>query len=241
MATTTSKRYLVLRSFLHSELQKTLKDEVFECHFQSIGDSNDCLPFHNNNNNNNTNENNNASWQLNLGIGCGEQIHNQLPLGSKLARLAFTKATFVFPMEESLNILASSDTPLTGLALLYGPNSKMSPHYDSPTQLGQKQEWLVMITIGKAVKFICNDDILTLSSGDALVMDSMAVLHGVQGILQDSCSIQLPLEGSRLGVLFWHARQNFDRTKNTSIDMEDDNVEGMNLLFLDKDDNDDDD
>jgi hypothetical protein len=42
-----------------------------------------------------------------------------------------------------------------------------------------------MFTIGNAVDFICNHEILTLYGGDALVMDSMAVLHGVKGIRQD--------------------------------------------------------
>ncbi|KAI2510147.1 hypothetical protein MHU86_4314 [Fragilaria crotonensis] len=68
-------------------------------------------------------------------------------------------------------------------------------------------EWLVMMTVGKAVAFVCNDEIITLSSGDVLVMDAMAVLHGVQSILRDDCDIELPLQGSRLGVPIVQARQ----------------------------------
>lgn len=39
-----------------------------------------------------------------------------------------------------------------------------------------------MATIGSTVSFRCNDDVLELKLGNVLVMDSMAVLHGVEGV-----------------------------------------------------------
>lgn len=113
----------------------------------------------------------------------------------------------------------------------------MSPHYDSPTQPGQGQEWLAMLTVGKSVDFVCNNDVITLTSGDALVMDSMAVLHGVKGIVQDNNSIELPVKGSRLGVLLWQARS----VANVFINGDNDDVDGVNMLFQDDSDDDDDD
>ncbi len=96
-----------------------------------------------------------------------------------------------------------------------------------------------MMTVGKAVAFVCNDKIITLSSGDVLVMDAMAVLHGVQGILPDDCDIELPLQGSRLGVLLWQARQVDPREMSTHC--QDDNVDGIHTLYHHDDDSSDDD
>jgi len=87
----------------------------------------------------------------------------------------------------------------------------------------------VMFSVGAPILFRCDDVVLTIDSGDALVMDSMKVLHGVEGVLatviptqeggvngnqwcksSSSCSssnLLLPVHGSRLGVLLWHAAE----------------------------------
>ena len=87
--------------------------------------------------------------------------------------------------------------------------------------------------------FVCNDEIITLSSGDVLVMDAMAVLHGVQSILPDDCDIELPLQGSRLGVLLWQARQ-VDPVEGSTRG-KDETIDGMHMLYYDDDDSSDDD
>lgn len=223
----TMERYLVLRSFLTRQEQEELKEEVIQTHlenslsplFQAVHAT--------------------ASIPLNLGIPCGADVENQLPFASQLSRRAFDHAWHTFPEEQSLRILSSPDCcPLTGLALLYGPKANMSPHFDSPTQPGQRHEWLVMMTVGKAVEFICNDNRITLSSGDVLVMDSMAVLHGVQGIIPDDCTIELPLQGSRLGVLLWQARRVDPREVRAHEEQEEDgdHVDGIQMLYQHDDD-----
>ena len=158
---------------------------------------------------------------------------------------------------------SSPQTPpkLTGLSLLYGPKAMMNPHYDSSTQPGQREEWLVMFTIGSDVLFRCNDSVIALSSGDALVMDSMSVLHGVEGIRKkmvqnpmDLCTSEtkdnsqfprenidaalhygLPVEGSRLGVLLWQGRTSYNAQIVTDERKTDDDgpisLEGFSTLF----------
>lgn len=228
------ERYVVLRSFLSRQEQEDLKEEAIQCHRQKSSDPT-FQAVHTT-----------ASIPLNLGITCGSSVESQLPLASQLARRAFAHAScHAFPEEPLLRLLSSSSSSssqhcsLTGLALLYGPNAKMSPHFDSPTQPGQRHEWLVMMTVGKAVAFVCNDKIITLSSGDVLVMDAMAVLHGVQSILPDDCDIELPLQGSRLGVLLWQARQVDPVERSTRG--QDDTVDGMHMLYYHDDDSSDDD
>jgi hypothetical protein len=103
--------------------------------------------------------------------------------------------------------------PLSGLSLLYGVGASMPSHYDSPTRPGQREEWLAMITLGNSVVFRCNSEVLTLHSGDVLVMDSMAVLHGVERIIPDASENPIrPRIGllniqARLGILFWQGKE----------------------------------
>ena len=73
--------------------------------------------------------------------------------------------------------------PLTGLALLYGPSGSMPPHFDSPTQPGRAEEWLTMFRVGCDVLFRLGDEVLIVGDGDAVVMDSMSVLHGVESVV----------------------------------------------------------
>jgi hypothetical protein len=116
----------------------------------------------------------------------------------------------------------------------------MKAHYDSPTQPGQKNEWLACLSLGENCNFRCNQDILLLESGDALVMDSMSTLHGVEGIVlspkEPSCKCGLP--GScRMGILMWQAKaapplsNNSNDDDDRSIEL----VEGVGNLFLDSD------
>jgi hypothetical protein len=182
------KKYAVLTSFLTMQEQRQLVSDALTCHAQhslsgtvwtGVGTST-------------------ASFPLKLGIGCGGDLSRTLPFAVDLARRAFASSS----MHHNVK-----DCTLTGLSLLYGPNATMNAHCDSPTQPQQREEWLVMMTVGNSVRFRCNDELLLLHSGDALVMDSMAVLHGVQEIVvcdPDMAPILgLPVPGSRLGVLLW--------------------------------------
>jgi hypothetical protein len=113
----------------------------------------------------------------------------------------------------------------------------MNAHHDSPTQPGQREEWLVLMTVGLPVLFRLNKSVERLISGDVLVMDSMATLHGVEEILSDDSGIDFPALGlqrpARLGVLLREGRQEsatHGRNDNQrSID--DDMVEGIQGLF----------
>jgi hypothetical protein len=145
-----------------------------------------------------------------------------------------------------LQDLASSSC-LTGLALLYGPKGCMSAHYDSPTQPLQRMELLVLLSLGSTTVFTCTNDQepLHLFSGDALVMDSMAVLHGVQQIIPHPSSpvSHLLPPNSRLGVLLWQGRTSTPKDITTSVHhtMESDDMDipdGMGSLFFGDDDSD---
>eukprot|EP00978_Attheya_sp_CCMP212_P003557 scaffold7458_cov60-Attheya_sp.AAC.3 len=147
-----------------------------------------------------------------------------------------------------LKDLASSSC-LTGIALLYGPKGCMPAHYDAPTQPLQRMELLVLLSLGSTTVFTCNktDEPLHLFSGDALVMDSMAVLHGVQQIIPHPSSpvSHLLPPNSRLGVLLWQGRTSTPSKETTTTAnnrMEPDDMEipdGMgSLLFGDDSDSD---
>ena len=93
-----------------------------------------------------------SSLKFRLGIDCGESLEGCLPLATELSRKAFLRASEQMGGCKTLDDLGA-DAPLTGLVLLYGPKGSMSPHYDSPTQPGQRQEWLAMMTVGNPVDF----------------------------------------------------------------------------------------
>lgn len=120
----------------------------------------------------------------------------------------------------------------------------MSPHYDSPTQKNQDSEWLCMFSMGHTIRFRCNDEILQVRSGDALVMDSMRVFHGVQSVDGRDGHIDdefgFPIPGARLGVLLWKAASDDLAVSDTlGFDEEDDHsmvdMEGFSSLFPDSD------
>jgi hypothetical protein len=151
-----------------------------------------------------------------------------------------------------------NNTPLTGLSLLYGPLASMPAHYDSPTQPGQREEWLAMISIGSSIIFRCNDELIRLDSGDVIVMDSMATLHGVERVLVSTTDesggwnhvnhteLGLPTP-CRLGLLFWQGRPTDEKASAFSSHDEEEVtpseclLDGVGDLFADESDSDDDD
>jgi len=68
-------------------------------------------------------------------------------------------------------------------------------------------------TIGSTVSFRCNDDVLELKLlGRRIVMDSMAVLHGVEGVAMRTEIIKNSVcrfLADCQGTLFWQARMKF--------------------------------
>jgi len=213
--------YFVFRSFFSFDEQKKLVREALDCHHMNSGDSNwEDLRI------------STSSRKLALGISTGGDLTSTLPFAVALARKAFRK---VFEKKdfEALKEVCREDAPLTGLALLYGPNASMPAHYDSPTQPGQREEWLALATVGNTVSFRCNDDVLELKSGDVVVFDSMAVLHGVEGVAEDDVDYQrlgLPI-ASRLGTLFWQGRMKLNNRSPVTASV----VDGVGNLFVESD------
>ena len=174
-----------------------------------------------------------TSIKLEMGVGCGDDLSQVLTKAACVAREAFRRAASEdFPDDKPLLTLSDTRTALSGVVLAYGLNGSMPPHYDSPTQPGQREEWLAMITVGQSVDFPCNNDNLKLESGDVLVMDSMAILHGVDGILSDARynlnDVGLPCQ-CRVGVLFWQGR--IKDTRDSSLLDETIPLEGSLNLF----------
>lgn len=236
------QRYVVFRSFVEVHEQKELVREALGCHAQNSSSNNTTTTDWT------TLETSTTSLNLQLGIPCGGDLTSTLPAAIAVARRAFHRAQQheqqqqqLLPPDPSvqaaLQTLSDPSTRLAGLALLYGPAASMLAHYDSPTQPGVPFEWLVVMTLGRAVRFRCNHNILTLQSGDVLVMDSMAVLHGVESI-GDDCDADLGLPvSSRLGILFWQGRssslamQSGEGATNEAVEV----VDGVGSLFPDSD------
>lgn len=235
------KRYIILRDFIGHEEQQELVKEALDCHFQNShhpqsSDASLAQVWRGL-------KTSSASLRLQLGIDCGGNLDSSLPMAVSMARKTFQQAIKVSSEESSCKksiipqVFASETTPLTGLALLYGPNARMNAHYDSPTQPLQREEWLAMMTIGSPALFRLNDELITINSGDVLVMDSMATLHGVEKILPCAThdlnvDLGLPIPGSRLGILVWQGRMHDDAphhkmndNKNIAI------VDGVGDLF----------
>ena len=164
-----------------------------------------------------------SSVSLDLGLQyTGAPLNN--PIVTELAARAFVAAGEALAAdgrdEMAREVAEPSTEQLTGIALLYGPAARMTAHYDSPTQPGRRREWLAMLTAGNAVRFRLGNSTEVLRSGDALVMDAMATLHGVEAILpprsrdDDDLGAGMMVDpaehlglpaGSRLGVLLWTA------------------------------------
>jgi hypothetical protein len=212
-------KYIVLRKFVPENEASALVKEVLTCH-ETLAEKNDYERF----------ETLESSKKLELGIPCGGDLSHILTRSIPIGRQAFQVASDnYFPDNEILQKIVTTTPPLSGLALLYGIRASMTPHYDSPTQPGQREEWLVMITLGNSVHFRCNDETIRLDSGDALVMDSMATLHGVETIVPGNCwkSLGMPFP-SRLGILFWQGR--VPSNENEPV-LEDDTVDGLDNIF----------
>jgi hypothetical protein len=169
--------------------------------------------------------------KLNLGISCGGDLSCIIPNAVAVARKAFQQASNIAKSTNTAQMLRTiSNGPLSGLSLLYGVDAAMLPHYDSPTQPGQREEWLCMMSFGNTMIFRCDDETITIYSGDVLVMDAMATLHGVDRILQDDnlppiCShIGFQIPQVRLGILFWQGRlvpeRNDNVTANDDVDLD---------------------
>mmetsp|Transcript_255 Transcript_255/g.371 ORF Transcript_255/g.371 Transcript_255/m.371 type:complete len:249 (-) Transcript_255:474-1220(-) len=226
-------RFLVLPSFLSVEEQKVLSSSAVEAHlnFSSAENKTDIgftldLPV-----------NGTASRSLNLGLEyCGAPL-TSLPVAVALSFRALQHAASIYNNQLgcpciSISLQKLSSYTLTGVALLYGPCGKMTPHFDSPTQPEQKEEWLVMFSMGNDVLFQVNDRQIRLSSGDALIMDAMSVLHGVVSILSskegNDPAIRLGLSpGSRLGVLLWQSSPKKERIDNRSLSSSEFDVGGL--------------
>jgi hypothetical protein len=232
------RRYVIFRSFLNVEEQKLLVREALQCHLknstvQQDTSSNASTPIP-------TDwsllETSSTSQTIQLGIRCGGDLTSTLPVAVAVARRAFRQAALEQPQLAScipaLETLSQPNVPLAGLVLLYGLKASMPP------QPGQREEWLVMMTMGRDVRFRCNDEIVQLQSGDVLVMDSMAVLHGVESIVDSQeCDEDLGLPiSSRLGILFWQGQSPVDKVDSTSFSV----VDGVGALFPDSDEDGDD-
>jgi hypothetical protein len=210
------KKYAVLTTFLTKEEQEQLVEDALTCHAQHSSSGTVWMDM----------DTSTASFPLKLGIKCGGDLSETLPLAVDLARRAFASSFLLHNVEDCCS--------LTGLALIYGPNATMNAHCDSPTQPHQREEWLVMMTVGNSVRFRCNEDLLLLNSGDALVMDSMAVLHGVQEIVVSdpdmAPTVGLSVPGSRLGVLLWQGSGPVDVSvgnMSEAVDLEEGTMAGL--------------
>jgi hypothetical protein len=199
-------KFFVFRSLVESEEdQRRLVDEALLCHAQNQGNSHDFRDIQ-------SISTLKTSLKLNLGISCGGDLTSILPKAAYVARRCLEMASTQAADAASTSLKLIANGPLSGLSLLYGLGASMPLHYDSPTKPGQREEWLAMITLGNSVAFRCNSEVLILHSGDALVMDSMAVLHGVDRIVADTSEcpichrIGLPNVQSRLGILFWQGK-----------------------------------
>jgi hypothetical protein len=246
------QRYAIFRSFVGVEEQQLLVRESLQCHLKNsstgINQQDSDGTLQPTNTDWNHMETSSTSHTFQLGVRCGGDLTSTLPLAVAVARRAFRQALHQEPQLgdatsiPALETLSQPNIPLAGLVLLYGLKAAMPPHYDSPTQPGQREEWLVMMTMGNDVRFRCNDDIVQLQSGDVLVMDSMAVLHGVESIVDlddgggriEKPDLGLPIS-SRLGILFWQGQSPVDKVDSASFSV----VEGVGNLFPDSDDSDD--
>lgn len=114
------------------------------------------------------------------------------------------------------------------LALLYGPVSSMPSHVDAPSRPESREQWLVSITLGLCIIFQVGDHRLHLRSGDVLVMDAMALMHGVIAVLADSAPADVVLQDSRLGLLLFEPPP---QRANVPDEQENVCVDGLEMLF----------
>ena len=105
-----------------------------------------------------------------------------------------------------------------------------------------------MFNLGVSIHFRCDDSILEVKNGDAVVMDAMQVFHGVEGVLDSNIStlevskiigLHDVCANGRLGVLLWKA-QNSDVKSQTvdSVDSVMDNGGAFQNMFANSSDED---
>jgi hypothetical protein len=171
-----------------------------------------------------------STCSLKLQLDVGKPCPVDLLIG--LTREAYSKAKKVFPAEAPLQDKATESTVYTSIGLLYGPAAFMSEHTDSPTFVGKSHEWLVCFSIGNTIVYQLDGVEVNVQSGDCLVMNSMAVLHGVKGVLAHSSPEQCPLQDARLGLLLWELQDTSDLVLGNSSS-EDLDLDCMGALFGD--------
>ncbi len=81
----------------------------------------------------------------------------------------------------------------------------MPAHVDAPAYPGCKSNYIIGLTFGLSINFQLGSHNIVLNSGDALVFDGMALLHGVDGVIADTSPL-VNLADSRLGIMLWERR-----------------------------------
>jgi hypothetical protein len=231
----------ILRQFLNHEEQARVVREIQNAHYSNHSTAQNDWPALDLEDLSTSR----SSIKLPTGVtGCGGDITAHWPYCTAVTRRVFSMLAMEWSSSSAYSAtdrqiwqcLSQPDTPLTGLALLYGPQASMSPHYDSPTQPGQRSEWLVMITVGLNVNFRLQEQVHQLHSGDVVVLDSMRVLHGVESIAatgQDQNeALGLP-PACRLGVLLWQGKSPVTVSDPEEMDVAD--FSGMDALFQESD------
>jgi len=104
----------------------------------------------------------------------------------------------------------------------------MPSHVDAPSRPESREQWLVSITLGLCIIFQVGDHRLHLRSGDVLVMDAMALMHGVVAVLADSAPADIALQDARLGLLLFEPPPHRVRA---SSEQENDGIDGLGALF----------
>ena len=95
---------------------------------------------------------------------------------------------------------------LDGVALLYGINAMMLQHTDSLSRPHiTNEEWTFTVNIGCDICFTLNGKKIIAHSGDIIIMDSRAVMHGVDEIIENTCPKDIPLKNARFGVVIWES------------------------------------
>lgn len=158
------------------------------------------------------------------------------PLLVDLAQFVFEQACKVTAyLGDGAKALQHKRHTWTALGWLYGPCSTMKPHFDSPTFEASEHEWLVSFNVGLSLEFSADDQVLVLQSGDVLLMDTLAVKHGVKRVIPGTAPPDCPLKDARLGIMLWES-YNPDLGERKSIAQSAETaVEGLQGLFLDSD------
>ena len=111
--------------------------------------------------------------------------------------------------KEFVSKIVDYDLPfdkLDGVSLLYGINATMEQHTDSLSRPDiTNEEWTFTVNIGCDICFKLNGKNVIAHSGDIIVIDSRAVMHGVDKIIPNTCPKDIPLTNARFGVIVWES------------------------------------